>query len=163
MPQSDASKYINVSDAANCKTDGGVPIIASIVKIEDIEMAREYINYIDCSMMKEKLTRAPEQEGLGWSMEMADKVEVKYKKWLFLKRKYENEIIPPTHDIDAFWHAHILDTHAYFRDTAAIFGKYLHHYPYFGMRGKADEEKLTVAFENTRKLYQDEFGEDITD
>lgn len=163
MADSNAIRYLKVADAGNCKPDGGVPLVASVQQITDLEGAREYINYIDCTMMKAKLMQGPEEGGSGWSAETADKVEEKYKKWLFLKRKYENELVPPSRDIDAFWHSHILDTHAYFRDTLAIFGKYLHHYPYFGMRGKADHEKLVSAFENTKRLYREEFGEEVTD
>ena len=71
-------------------------------------------------------------------------------------------MIPPPKDIDTFWHGHILDTQAYMRDTAAIFGQYVHHYPYFGMRGKADHQKLLDAFENTKRIYREEYGEDVT-
>jgi len=105
---------------------------------------------------------AADEGGRGWSVETADKAEAKYKKWLFLKLKYENVLIPPPKDIDTFWHGHILDTQAYMRDTAAIFGQYVHHYPYFGMRGKADHQKLLDAFENTKRIYREEYGEDVT-
>jgi hypothetical protein len=44
--------------------------------------------------------------------------------------------------VDEIWHQHILDTHAYHRDCDAIFGSYLHHFPYFGMRGDADAQAL---------------------
>src|SRR5713101_7068716 len=163
MANADAIRKLRVADAGNCQTDGGVPLLASVQHITNLESAREYINYIDCSMIKQKLMLGPEEGGPGWSAETADKVEEKYKMWLFLKRKYENELVPPSCDVDVFWHAHLLDSHAYFRDTLAVFGKYLHHYPYFGMRGKADHEKLVSAFENTKKLYREEFGEEVTD
>jgi hypothetical protein len=163
MVNADAIRQLRIADAGNCKPDGGVPLLASARQITDLEGAREYINYIDCSMIKQKLTQGPEEGGPGWSAETADKVEEKYKMWLFLKLKYQNEVIPPSREIDAFWHAHILDSHSYFRDTQAIFGKYLHHYPYFGMRGKADHERLLSAFENTKKIYRDEYGVDILD
>jgi hypothetical protein len=161
MANADAIRKLKVADAGNCKPDGGVPLRQSVQHITDLEGAREYINYIDCGMIKEKLLQGPEEGGPGWTPETADKVEEKYKMWLFLKRKYENELVPPNREIDVFWHAHILDTHAYFRDTLAIFGKYLHHYPYFGMRGKADHEKLVSAFENTKRLFREEYGEEI--
>ena len=92
---------------------------------------------------------AADEGGRGWSVETADKAEAKYKKWLFLKLKYENVLIPPPKDIDTFWHGHILDTQAYMRDTAAIFGQYVHHYPYFGMRGKAS---VSIAKSTARTL-----------
>jgi|SRR5580704_1217628 hypothetical protein len=163
MANAEAIRLLKVAEAGNCKPDGGVPLLASVRQITDLEEAREYINYIDCSMIKQKLTQGAEEGGPGWSAETANKVEEKYKMWLFLKLKYQNEVLPPSREIDAFWHAHILDSHAYFRDTQAVFGKYLHHYPYFGMRGKADHEKLLSAFENTKKIYREEYGADILD
>jgi len=163
MANADTIRQLKVFDAGNCKPDGGVPKLASVRQITDVEEAREYINYIDCSMMKQKLMQGPEEGGQGWNAETANKVEEKYKMWLFLKLKYQNELVPPSREIDAFWHAHILDSHAYFRDTYALFGKYLHHYPYFGMRGKADHDRLASAFENTKRLYRQEYGADILD
>lgn len=157
----DAIRKLRLADAANCKPDGGTPLLESVRQITDLESAREYINYIDCSMIKQKLMQRHEEGGQGWDAEAADKAEEQYKMWLFLKRKYENELVPPNREIDAVWHAHILDSHAYFRDTGAIFGKYLHHYPYFGMRGKADHEKLVSAFENTKRLFRQEYGEEL--
>jgi hypothetical protein len=131
-------------------------------KIEDLDAVRQYIDQIDFSMLKAKLTAPVSEEGLGWSAGEADRVEARYKNWLFLRRKYDGELMPPTQDIDAFWHAHILDTIAYHRDTAAILGRYLHHYPYFGMRGEEDYNNLVNAFDNTKRRYLEEYGEDIT-
>jgi hypothetical protein len=163
MASADAIRQLKVADAGNCKPDGGVPLRESVRQITDLEIAREYINYIDCSMMKQRLMLESKDGGVGCSAETTDKVEEKYKMWLFLKLKFQNELVPPSCDIDAFWHAHILDSHAYFRDTFALFGKYLHHYPYFGMRGEADHEKLVSAFENTKRLFRAEYGIEITD
>jgi hypothetical protein len=153
---------VDLSTVASCERDGGVPLQAAVQRITDIEVAKDYIGHIDFTMLKGKLTMSPEEGGQGWSIEMADKVEAKYKKWLFLKLKFENVLIPPPKDVDIFWHGHIVETQAYMRDTAAIFGKYLHHYPYFGLRGNADHQKLLDAFENTKRLYREEYDEDIT-
>jgi hypothetical protein len=40
---------------------------------------------------------------------------------------------PPGGEFDIFWHFYILDT---IRDTARIFGRYLHHPPGFRLNGK---------------------------
>jgi hypothetical protein len=61
------------------------------------------------------------------SPEKLNYVEKQYKNWLYLRRKYEGEILPPSKEIDEFWDAHILDTRAYHRHTNRIFGYYLHH------------------------------------
>ena len=41
---------------------------------------------------------------------------------------------------------HILDTRAYSRDCEFLFGRFLHHFPYFGMRGDADRAALDRTF-----------------
>lgn len=153
---------VRLSMVAKCERDGGTPLTASVRQLTSFEDVRDYITHIDFTMLKEKLSLGPEEGGQGWSSEAAEKAEAKYKKWLILKWKHENELIPPPQDIDVFWHGHILESQAYFRDTAVVFGKYLHHYPYFGIRGKADEEQLHRAFENTKRLYREEYGEDVT-
>jgi hypothetical protein len=130
-------------------------------KIQDLDTVRQYIDQIDFTMLKSKLTAPVSEEGFGWTVDQADRAEARSKKWLFLRRKYDGEILPPTHEIDAFWHAHILDTMAYHRDTAAILGRYLHHYPYFGMRGEDDNRALVNAFDNTKQRYLEEYGEEI--
>ncbi len=162
MGESPKIGNVNLSMVANCERDGGTPLTAAVKQLTSYEDVRDYISHIDFSLLKEKLSLSPDQGGQGWAAAEADKAEAKYKKWLILKWKYENELMPPPLDIDAFWHGHILESHAYFRDTLAIFGKYLHHYPYFGIRGKADKEKLETAFENTKRLYREEYGEDVT-
>ena len=69
-----------------------------------------------------------------------------YRRFLALNIVYEDRKICPTGPIDDFWHAHILDTHAYAQDCDYLFGRYLHHFPYFGMRGPDDYEALQTAF-----------------
>jgi len=75
-----------------------------------------------------------------------------------LLAKYPQMQISPTRDIDAFWHAHILDTRKYIDDCERVFGFYLHHFPYFGMRGADDAAALAKAGERTRELHEAEFG-----
>jgi len=67
----------------------------------------------------------------------------------------------PSKDIDAFWHQHILDTKKYAEDCDMIFGYFLHHFPYFGIRGEDDARSLKEAFADTKKLFLDYFGIDI--
>ena len=72
---------------------------------------------------------------------------------------YPTKTIVPSKDIDTFWHTHILDTKKYTTDCEILFGKYFHHFPYFGMRGKKDEDNLKQAFHETNQLYLYHFGE----
>lgn len=140
---------------------GGLPSAEAIPqKIADLDEVRNYIDAIDFNMLKEK-TVSDGEAGLGWTMAHLDFVERQYKRWLYLRRTYSGEVLPPGDEIDEFWHLHILDTRAYIRDTAAIFGHYLHHYPYFGLRGADDEQRLLQAYENTRRRYREEYHDEI--
>lgn len=162
MPESEIALFVHrctVPTHGHHVFTGTMPNISDIPKIEDLEECRNYINLIDFTMAKNKMRS--EEGDLDWSQEKADVVEDLYRKFLFLKRKYAFDLIPPPADVDRFWHFHILDTLAYHGDCQAIFGGYLHHYPYFGMRGPDDERALISAFETTKRLYSDEFGIDL--
>lgn len=98
----------------------------------------------------------------GWTEKQARTAASQYKNFLFLKKKYGSEYtLPPSEDIDEFWHNHILDTQKYHADCEAIFGRYLHHYPYFGIDGKTNTQDLNNAFNTTQELYNQEFGDYI--
>jgi hypothetical protein len=60
--------------------------------------------------------------------------------------------------MDLFWHYHILDTIKYAEDCALIFGRFLHHFPYLGLRGDEDASRLRIAWQQTQALYALEFG-----
>ena len=83
-----------------------------------------------------KLKLMDPEEGQGWSREYVERMEVAYKRYLTLLAKFPEETIAPTKDVDKFWHAHILDTMKYAEDCERTFGYFLHHFPYFGMRGE---------------------------
>jgi len=122
-----------------------------------LEEIRQYIDNIDFSRIINKLVNYN-----GWLSEDALLTCKQYRNFLFLNRKYHaNEALPPSEDIDEFWHAHILDTEAYAKDCQAIFGKFMHHYPYFGIDGRSDMHTANRAFETTKELYFKEFGEKI--
>lgn len=118
------------------------------------------IYQIDLSMVKRKLQESEEDEGLGWSAAECDEVEIEYKKFLALKRRYPEKDIVPYKTVDVFWHQHILDTESYAQDCETIFGYFLHHYPYFGMNGSQDKQNLINAFDETKEFYRLHFGDD---
>lgn len=95
---------------------------------------------------------------LGWNLADLKKIEALYKNFLILNLKYPNERIIPSEEVDEMWHNHILDTIKYQEDCAQVFGFYLHHYPYLGMRGKEDYKNLLLFFEKTQLLHTKEFG-----
>lgn len=121
-----------------------------------IEEARSYIYSIDFSNIIRKLINQ-----YGWARKHAEKVCQMYRNFLFLQKKYgESHKIPPSEEMDEFWHMHILDTGKYRHDCERIFGKYLDHYPYFGIDDQSSFKDLEDAFEATQSLYAKEFDGD---
>lgn len=107
------------------------------------------------------LTRKMIEEN-NWTVEFCEEVESLYRMFLALNARYPDRKICPTGPIDAFWHAHILDTRAYIRDCDVVFGGYLHHFPYFGMRGPDDRAALENTFRESVELFITHFGIDPT-
>ncbi len=114
---------------------------------------------LDLTMIKFKLLR--NEEGTSWISEQAEHAEKLYRMFLVLHVRYPDRTIVPTKMIDAFWHQHILDTRKYAQDCQVIFGFFLHHFPYFGLRGEEDAGNLTKAFAETEELFLSEFGETL--
>jgi hypothetical protein len=114
---------------------------------------------LDLEPIKFKVTCA--EDGYGWTPEYADQVEVAYKRYLTLVAKYPDYTLAPTRDIDQFWHAHILDTRKYAEDCAEVFGFFLHHFPYLGLRGEDDAKAQDAASDAMHRLYAHEFGEPL--
>jgi len=108
-----------------------------------------------------KLKLMDPEEGQGWSREYTDRMEVAYKRYLTLLAKFPDETIAPTKDVDKFWHGHILDTMKYAEDCENMFGYFLHHFPYFGMRGEQDAADLHAASERMHEIYVREFGQEM--
>lgn len=99
----------------------------------------------------------------GWDFENATVVSVMYKNFLFLCAKYDNERIVPSFDVDAFWHNHILETSRYEKDCNEIFGRFLHHYPYFGYRNDEEKSNWEEVFKRTQSLHKLQFGDILYD
>lgn len=129
-------------------------MIASDAPLRD---ALERVQRIDFTMLKRKLI-----DERAWTPEFCEEVESLYRNFLALNARYPERKICPTGPIDAFWHAHILDTRAYAHDCDLVFGQYLHHFPYFGMRGPEDHAALQRAFQESVELFVIHFGVDPT-
>ena len=141
----------------NFKLDGALEINPLDINGVGVVFMNDIIA-LDLEMVKIKL-QDPE-EGEGWSKEQCDSAELEYKRFLALKRLFKHKDVVPHAVIDKFWHQHILDTEAYAKDCQNIFGYFLHHYPYFGMNGNEDTQNLNIAFEETKRLYKEYFGEE---
>ena len=99
------------------------------------------------------------EEGYGWSKEYAMRVADEYRRYLDLCLTYPDQAIVPSSIVDDFWHLHILDTQKYREDCNNHLGFFLDHFPYFGMRSEQDEENLTEAWEQTKRLYNMQYSE----
>ena len=113
---------------------------------------------LDLEPIKVKLMH--EESGEGWTLERANAVEFEYRRFLVLMKKFPNEQTAPLVDVDTFWHYHILDTMKYATDCDAVFGHFLHHFPYIGLRGEDDEAAHVRVGMRMKELYEDTFGED---
>lgn len=119
------------------------------------------IQALDLDPIKVKLMDA--DEGHGWSREYAERMEVAYKRFLTLLVTHPETTMAPSKEIDKFWHGHILDTMKYADDCQQVFGYFLHHFPYFGLRGADDAAQLEKAGRETARLYAEEYGDSISE
>jgi len=115
------------------------------------------INALDLEPIKVKLMH--KESGEGWSLERANTIETEYRRFLFLMKQFPNEQAAPLVDVDTFWHYHILDTMKYAVDCDAVFGHFLHHFPYIGLRGEDDLVAHERLGHRMQKLYEATFGE----
>ena len=100
-----------------------------------------------------------EVEGEGWDFDYALRVEREYRRFLRLCKDFPEKGVVPSAIVDKMWHMHILDTRKYDEDCRKYFGYFLHHFPYFGMRGDEDSANLDRAWQDTLNLYEEHFGE----
>jgi len=111
-----------------------------------------FVQQFDLTPIKYKLVK--EQ---NWTLDRAELVEAQYKAFLFLLGNKEGRFFIPTLDIDEMWHTHILDTRKYMDDCATLFGEYIHHYPYFGMKDGEEEIKARKLFAETCETLLSDF------
>ncbi|QSL93962.1 hypothetical protein JWV26_06275 [Ectopseudomonas toyotomiensis] len=113
------------------------------------------VSLLDFARLKHKYTASSEAE---MSAEQWEAAELEYRRFLTLKCLYPAVALVPSKQVDAIWHAHILDTRAYREDCHQVFGRFIDHYPYFGIYGQEDYQELTNAFAHTVALYEKHFG-----
>ncbi len=128
----------------------------TITRSMSVDAAMAKLDLLDLRMIRLKL--ADPEEGQGWSVDELDAYEREYRRFLALNLMYQDQAIVPSHNVDMFWHAHILDTAAYRVDCEKVFGEFFDHFPYFGMRGDDDAADLAVAYDETLGLYALNFG-----
>jgi hypothetical protein len=114
------------------------------------------ISELNLDQIKQKLMHV--ESGEGWTQEQANSVEIEYRRFLYLMKKFPNEQTSPAVAVDTFWHYHILDTMKYAADCEHVFGHFLHHYPYVGMVGEDAETEHHSSGERMRELYEQTFA-----
>lgn len=119
----------------------------------DLEQAKKYIQSADLSMVEDRLTYID-----NWSRKKALQAVSIYRNYLYLLKKYPDQILPPSYEIDEAWHAHILFTRHYVKFCEELFGYYQHHDPHEMQQKDGGIQKLENLFENTQELYKKEFG-----
>jgi len=97
-----------------------------------------------------------------WSRERREHGFARYEKWLRLKQRNPGLRFAPTHDIDLFWHLHMLSPVAYHRDCLRNFGRILDHDGGFG-KGEGELALLQRVFERTAQLWEAEYGQPYPD
>lgn len=111
---------------------------------------------LDLALIKRKLMHV--KTGKGWDEARANAVEIEYRRFLYLMKKFPQEQLAPPKDVDTFWHYHILDTRKYARDCETLFGHFLHHRPNLGLGdAKADGERRGAG-DRLRLLYDATFA-----
>lgn len=127
---------------------------------KDVRKSLKAVEQLDLGPIMFKLVHG--DEGPKWSIAQVQVAERWYKRFLILNLKYPNAVIVPNKIIDQFWHQHILDTRKYAQDCESVFGAFLHHFPYFGIRDEQDARNLGHAFQQTKELFRSEFGEGLS-
>ncbi|EHP39786.1 hypothetical protein OR16_29554 [Cupriavidus basilensis OR16] len=125
------------------------------VQQQSIERSWQVIDALDFSRIKAKLLHG---KSAHWSPESLVDAEAGYRSFLKLAAKYPDAPVVPSEQVDAFWHAHIVDTRRYASDCERIFGHVLHHDPYVGIDGPQDEARLRALAEASARLSVREFG-----
>ncbi|PVZ72015.1 glycine-rich domain-containing protein [Pelagibaculum spongiae] len=135
-----------------------LPAKISNIRIQELiaKGVHQKIAALDFSMIKMKLQE--QDEGLDWDLNQCESAELEYKRYLTMCLKFGKGIVP-NKIMDQFWHFHILDTRAYVQHCDEVFGHYMHHYPYFGMRGDEDATDLKTSFYSCQDMYQSLFNE----
>ncbi len=102
-----------------------------------------------------------ESNGDKWDLVRAEKAILDYQRYMAITKALGGIQLVPNGDIDEIWHMHILDTRAYMQDCDALFGEYLHHYPYFGMLGEENKQQWFDVQAQSEQLWHSLFNEPL--
>jgi len=88
------------------------------------------------------------------SKEELEQILERYKKFLYLAKKYPQVPLTPTYDIDEMWHLHMLHPQQYYNDCFKLFGQIMGH------ETSGTKEQLANYSDQTEKIWKEEFGEE---
>jgi hypothetical protein len=125
---------------------------------QEAQQLMEKVQAIDLEPIAYKLVYP--EDGQGWTAERTYKLIELYRYFLVLNEMYPNISIVPTKEIDKVWHTHILDTAKYREDCEKAFGRFVDHFPYFGLRSEEDAKNLQSTYQTSRALFIEHFGVD---
>ena len=112
------------------------------------KMLDEDLRLLDLECISYKVCRDE-----GWALDKVDRIEKAYRAFLQVLRNVDRaHPVAPTLEIDKYWHHHILDTQKYQADCQAIFGYFVHHFPYSGVFGDDDAKGQCERVRNTVSL-----------
>ncbi|WP_421505006.1 glycine-rich domain-containing protein [Erwinia rhapontici] len=112
----------------------------------------------DFSLAIEKIL---EYKGGAWDQIRAERAVLNYQRYMAVTKALGGLQLVPNGDIDEIWHMHILDTRTYMTDCDALFGEYLHHYPYFGMLSDENRQQWFDVQAFSNELWQKLFSEPL--
>ena len=122
--------------------------------------ARAIVDTWDFSLMRIKMQ---EPNHAGWDIERIDAAIEDYRRYMAVTKALDGYQLIPNGEIDRIWHEHILDTRQYATDCMELFGGFLHHYPYFGMRSDSDASNWQSASSLSQDFWMRVFGESLYD
>jgi hypothetical protein len=118
------------------------------------------IDALDLEPIAYKLIH-PEPGEMALSLADADQAVALYRCFLKLCLLHPDATIVPTRQLDRVWHAHVPDTAKYRADCDHLFGYFMDHFPYAGLRGEDDRRMWRADFAQTRRLFAEHFGVEI--
>lgn len=139
--------------------------LIKIVKMQEFKYKlNRNLKFIDknisFSLLKIKLV-----ELLGYDLNLVNLMENQYIKFLALiKTLWDLGVylkFVPNKLIDEFWHNHILDTENYYYDCYKIFGRFLHHDPYYGLKNEEEKKEWETAVILSQNIWKETFYENL--
>eukprot|EP01065_Artemidia_motanka_P014242 TRINITY_DN181_c0_g1_i3.p1 TRINITY_DN181_c0_g1~~TRINITY_DN181_c0_g1_i3.p1 ORF type:complete len:372 (+),score=134.37 TRINITY_DN181_c0_g1_i3:76-1191(+) len=147
--------FVGAAAATNC-TVPGAPTTAQIEQARGIVQQMEGLAI--WPDLRLKLTHKVYGPDGGWEAGFTETAIKEYTRFMALSHVFGEAV--PSKAIDEVWHSHIIDTRRYAGDCQRIFGRFLHHYPYFGLGGKhGDHAALMAKYTRTLTRYVNIFRE----